>query len=391
MRRSRTPRNSCALPDGLTYGLLHYLNPDVDLTGADPAIGFNYLGRLGVSAAEQSDELWRVNPDSASAATTAAAIPMPLGHTVELNAGTIDTDAGPHLQATWTWATSVLDGEQVSRLSGLWFEALTGICAHVRRGGGGLTPSDIAPARLTQQQIDELCRQDRVADILPLTPLQQGLLFHASTAGGNADDLYAMQLDITITGPLDLDRLRAAVHTVVNRHPNLAARFCRQFDAPVQVLLANPSVPWRYYESDSEERIQQICAADRSAVCDLTEPPAFRVVLIRAADGVHRCVLTNHHIVLDGWSLPILAQEIFAGYFGQRLPVAGSYRRFVAWLAEQDVDAARAAWRQALAGFDTPTPVARARATTGIDKMLSPPRSKKESSMPTSSRPRIWA
>ena len=86
----------------------------------------------------------------------AAAVPMPLAHTVELNAGTVDTEAGPHLQANWTWAPSALDQAQVTRLSRLWFEALAGICAHVRAGGGGLTPSDIAPARLSQQQIDEL-------------------------------------------------------------------------------------------------------------------------------------------------------------------------------------------------------------------------------------------
>jgi len=66
-------------------------------------------------------------------------------------------------------------------------------------------------------------------------------------------------------------------------------------------------------------------------------------------------VLTNHHIVLDGWSLPILARDIFAGYYGQRLPAAGSYRRFVTWLAERDHEAARAAWREVLADFDTPT------------------------------------
>ena len=144
---------------------------------------------------------------------------MPLVHTVELNAGTVDTDAGPQLHADWTWAPSALDRAAVSRLSRLWFEALAGICAHVRRGGGGLTPSDIAPARLSQQQIDELQRQYEVADMLPLTPLQQGLLFHASTAQGNDDDVYAVQLDITVTGPLDPHRLRDAVHTVVNRHP----------------------------------------------------------------------------------------------------------------------------------------------------------------------------
>ena len=66
-------------------------------------------------------------------------------------------------------------------------------------------------------------------------------------------------------------------------------------------------------------------------------------------------VLTNHHIVLDGWSMPILLREIFAGYYGQRLPAAASYRRFVTWLAGRDLDAAHAAWREVLAGFDTPT------------------------------------
>ena len=60
--------------------------------------------------------------------------------------------------ANWKWAPSALDDEQVGRLSRLWFEALTGICAHVRHGGGGLTPSDLAVARLSQQQIDELER-----------------------------------------------------------------------------------------------------------------------------------------------------------------------------------------------------------------------------------------
>ena len=84
---------------------------------------------------------------------------MPLAHTVELNASTVETDTGPFLHAAWNWASSALDKTQVSRLSRLWFEALTGICAHVRSGGGGLTPSDLTLAGLSQQQIDELERQ----------------------------------------------------------------------------------------------------------------------------------------------------------------------------------------------------------------------------------------
>ena len=92
----------------------------------------------------------------------------------------------------------------------------------------------------------------RIADVLPLTPLQQGLLFHASTAQGSGDDVYAVQLDITVTGALDPHRLRDAVHTVVTRHPNLAARFSDQFDEPVQIIPADPVAPWRYVELDAD-------------------------------------------------------------------------------------------------------------------------------------------
>ena len=128
----------------------------------------------------------------------------------------------------------------------------------------------------------------------------------------------------------------------------------------MQIIPADPETPWRYVELDSgdsdvEEQIQRVCAAERAAVCDLADAPAFRAALIRIAEDRHRFVLTNHHIVIDGWSLPILLQEIFAGYYGHRLPAAAPYRNFVTWLAGRDIDAARAAWREVLAGFDTPT------------------------------------
>ncbi|WP_155768353.1 non-ribosomal peptide synthetase, partial [Mycobacterium colombiense] len=348
-----------ALPDGLTYGLLRYLNTEVDLDGPDPVIGFNYLGRLAAGA-DLSEDLWRVSEDSLSSAAVATAVAMPLAHTVELNAGTMDTEAGPNLHANWRWAPSALTDQQVNRLSQLWFEALAGICAHVRAGGGGLTPSDIAPARLDQQQIDELCRQHQIADVLPLSPVQQGLLFHSSFAQ-ELEDLYAVQLGITVSGSLDPQRLRDAVQTVVNRHPNLAARFLDEFGEPVQIIPAEPVMAWNYLElsgGDVDEQVEQLSAAERTAVCDLAGQPAFRAALIRTAPDRHRFLLTIHHIVIDGWSLPVLMREVFAGYYGERLPAPPSYRSYLTWLAAQDRAGAQAAWGEALDGFEAPTLVA---------------------------------
>ncbi|WP_040631876.1 non-ribosomal peptide synthetase, partial [Mycobacterium colombiense] len=346
-----------ALPDGLSYGLLRYLNPQSGLADPDPVIGFNYLGRLGGGAAGLSDDVWQPSPNSPSLSSAAAALGLPLPHTVELNAGTIDTEDGPHLRANWTWASSALTHDQATRLSRLWFEALAGICAHVRRGGGGLTPSDITPARLNQRQIDQLERRYDVADILPLTPLQQGLLFHATATQGAAD-VYAVQLTITLRGALDSQRLHRAVHTVITRHPNLAARFDSEFGDPLQIVPAAPDLAWQYVEirdGDVEERVYQLCAAERVAARSLGEEPPFRTALIRTAGDEYRFVLTVHHIVMDGWSLPVLLREIFACYYGSRLPAVAPYRSFVTWLADRDLPAARLAWREALDGFDTPT------------------------------------
>ncbi|OBK50779.1 hypothetical protein A5655_24950 [Mycobacterium sp. 1081908.1] len=348
-----------ALPAGVTYGLLRYLNSDVDLGGPDPPIGFNYLGRLGTAGNGMGD-VWRICHDSPAVLGTAAAVPMPLMHTVELNALIVDTDIGPQLRADWNWASSKLDGAQINRLSLLWFEALREISAHVVAGGGGFTPSDIVLIRLSQAQIENLEGRYRISDVLPLTPLQRGLLVHTSDPHG-ATDPYVVQLDIALSGPLDPQRFHAAVQTVVTRHPNVAARFVfQERDEPAQVILADPVVPWWFIDLSgdgphAEARIEALCVAERAALAGLAGQCPLRAVLIRTGTEDHRLVLTNHHIVLDGWSLQILLREIMAAYGGQALPAPVPYRSFVAWLTDQDVEAARNAWRDLFTGFTEPT------------------------------------
>ena len=135
-----------------------------------------------------------------------------------------------------------------------------------------------------------------------------------------------MQLDITIdrpTGPRTgcarpCTPWSTAIPTWPPDSANVSTNRCRS-SPPI------PWSPWQYVElatedPDVDEQIQRLCAAERAAVCDLAHQPALRAALIRTADDRHRFVLTNHHIVLDGWSLPILLQEIFASYYGQRLP-----------------------------------------------------------------------
>ena len=131
-----------AVPDGYTYGVLRYLNGEVDLAGPDPPIGFNYLGRVGGSQDSSiAGEGWRMTGAGALFADAArGGWPMPLGHTVGVNVITLDTDTGPQLQATWTWASSKIAAAQMDALSRLWFEALAGICTYVRPRWGRIHP-----------------------------------------------------------------------------------------------------------------------------------------------------------------------------------------------------------------------------------------------------------
>ncbi|WP_139802017.1 non-ribosomal peptide synthetase, partial [Mycobacterium angelicum] len=354
-----------AVPDGLTYGLLRYLNTEVELAGPDPSIGFNYLGRLGVATdSTLPEDMWQIAGEGPAFSDPArAAIPMALAHTVALNAVTVETKVGPQLQANWTWAPAKLDRADIARINQLWFEALSGICAHVHSGGHGLTPSDVALTGLNQQQIDELEQQYQIADILPLTPLQQGLLFHAQRSDESRQDgtdPYLPQISIGLTGGINRERLREAVQTVINRHPNVGARFViDRFPQPLQIILADPIVGWRYVDlagkEGQDEHIQQICADERAAVMDLAHESPFRAALIRTAPDQYRLVVTNHHIVLDGWSLPIVLGEILTSYDMHPLPAPAAYRSFVCWLAARDHDRARTVWGRLLSGLTAPT------------------------------------
>src|SRR5712691_7572210 len=208
----------------------------------------------------------------------------------------------------------------------------------------------------------------QVEDILPLSPLQEGLLFHAHY-DAQAHDVYTVQLVLALQGPLDREALAAAVHALVQRHAILRAAFRHEnLSRPVQVILRRVAPPWHSIDlsllnaADRKQRLAGILAADRAERFDLTSPPLVRFTLIRLAADDHRLVLTNHHIVMDGWSLLVLVQELLTLYAhngdARALPRVTPYRDFLAWIAAQDRVAATAAWREALAGLEQGTRLA---------------------------------
>lgn len=203
-------------------------------------------------------------------------------------------------------------------------------------------------------------------DVLPLTPLQEGMLFHALYDQA-AIDVYTAQFVLTLEGTVDPAALRAAVAALLRRHANLRVGFLHEdLDQPVQAVAAQVPVPLRTYDLTAGEgpggvadRLREFLAADRVRRFDLADPPLMRFALLRTGADRHRLVMTSHHLLLDGWSLPLLLSELFELYArhgdDSALPRVTPYRNYLAWLAGQDRAAALDAWRTALAGLEGPT------------------------------------
>ncbi|MCD0448729.1 amino acid adenylation domain-containing protein [Actinocorallia sp. API 0066] len=195
-------------------------------------------------------------------------------------------------------------------------------------------------------------------DILPLSPLQQGFFFHAKY---DDQDVYTAQLVLDMEGPLDVAALRRAAETLLRRHGNLRAAFTDEgVSRPVQLVPREVALPWEEMELDDEEA-RALVLAERTRRFDLMEPPLLRFVLVKLEGDRHKLVFTNHHILLDGWSTPVLATELFALYLAggdEGLPRPTPYKNYLRWLAGQDRKAAEAAWQDALSGLEDATLVA---------------------------------
>ncbi|WP_424889141.1 amino acid adenylation domain-containing protein [Streptomyces sp. XH2] len=352
-----------SLPDdGTGYGLLRHLDPEAraELAAAPaPQLLFNYLGRF-----TSDDSLWSAAGDAIAATADPA---MPALHALEIGAFVHDRPAGPELTAVLTWPEGVLTEDAVRDVADRWFRALDTLTAHAARpGAGGLTPSDVPLAGLGQAALDRLqAARPGTEDVLPLSPLQDGLLFHSlyETA---ADDPYTSVTGLDLTGPLDEAALRRAVDAVVARHPALRAGFDHtSTDRPLQTIAGRAGVPWTVHDltgtpADAlDAAVDAAETAEATAPFDLTRPPLLRCALLRLGDERHRLVLTRHHIVMDGWSTPVVLREIISAYAAggdaSALPPAASYADHLAWLARQDETAHAAAWAAALDGLTAPT------------------------------------
>ncbi len=323
---------------GIGYGLLRYLNDESAPQLRDlpvPEISFNYLGQLDQMLDEPA--LFSLVSGTRRGNRHSSARRSQL---LEINAHV----SNQRLQVDWNYSSGFHRQQTIENLSQRFVQTLRTLISKLQTG-----------------ETDE--------DLYPLSPLQQGMLFHSAYAPGST--IYIGQLSFALQGKLDVSAFTEAWRRAVARHEILRTSFVwEDREEPLQRVSRDVAAPLEFFDwsefsqADQETRIDALLEADRRRGFDPAVAPLLRLKLLQLGDESYRFVWTHHHLLLDGWSIALLLEEIFADYEALRRGVdrqlsrARQYRDYIAWLRRQDTARANSFWRAYLEGFQALTPLA---------------------------------
>ncbi|MGZ4954747.1 MAG: amino acid adenylation domain-containing protein [Methylobacter sp.] len=352
--------------NGIGYGLLRYLGDEK--TGAElnqqPAaqIIFNYLGRLDSALPGNSPYRLAVEDSGAGIAAN------------NRRAHEIDVIAKIQqgiLQLSFKYNSVRFNGKTIEILGHAFLRNLQNLIRHCQLPGiGGYTPSDFPLAHISQQELDGLVLTPaRIDDIYPLTPLQQGLVFHSLYA--EESGVYCIFLGCRLDGAINVAAFKQAWQQTIDRHSILRTGFLvKNSDMPLQFVHRNGGplpwfeLDWQHLSKEQQrQHWQDFQTVEWQAGFDFAKPPLMRLTLIRCSDDRHYFAWSFHHLLQDGWSMSLILKDVFDCYQDlsagreSRLPAAKPYRNYIEWMQRQDMTAAETYWRNTLAGFAAPTPL----------------------------------
>lgn len=218
---------------------------------------------------------------------------------------------------------------------------------------------------------DEKNSKSNIEDIYELTPMQQGMLYHTLYTEGS--DVYIEQFIYSLAGDLDKVLFKKAWEKVISRHGALRTSFqWKGISKPVQLVNREVEMIWSdtdWSQPDSNQQeieFNNFIKADREKVFSLEKPPLMRFNLIDLGNHTYKFIWTFHHILMDGWSYPVIQKEVFEIYRDLKenkdteLPRPASFKEYILWLNQKnqkDKTVSDKFWIKELTGLDSPTPM----------------------------------
>ncbi|MDJ0839477.1 MAG: amino acid adenylation domain-containing protein [Acidobacteriota bacterium] len=341
---------------GLGYGLLRHLNENKQQRFEDeskPQISFNYLGRFGGSGG-QGESLLSFTGDGAGSdqpADAERAFPLEI----------VAVSAEERINLFYSYSGEMLDTALVEDLAHRHLTKLRNLIEHcLQPGAGGRTPSDFPMVEMTQAEVDRLLlAHPQVDAVYPAMGLQAGMLFHAAMSPHST--VYKQQLSMFLPGSLDVECYQQAWQQVIDRHESLRTLFVESDRGFLQVVLHRWQPPWTVSAVNSRDEFKALAHTQLIAEQQLDRAPASRFGLYTQGDEGAWFLWTHHHVNLDGWSIPVIMDEVSTIYLALKrgeaaaLPPAIPYEDYVRWFQSQDPRQAENHWRVLLEDFDQPT------------------------------------
>ena len=350
---------------GINYGIIRYLSghPDASCLNANPEISFNYLGQF--DQVLQHSAL-RVSPYSTGLSMNEN---QPRQSVLDFN-GMI---AGGRLILTLSYSGRQYRTKTMEQFAGILKASLQNVIRHcVSQEHVSLTPSDILLKDITIEELEQLLEQTRewgeVENIYPLTPMQKGMLFHSlydSNSGA-----YFQQTRFDLHGELDVDSFSKSLDEVSQRYDIFRTNFYRGWkDQPLQIIFTNKKIGFTFEdlremnETEQNDWIRLSAEKDKMRGFDLAKDELMRLTILRTCEARYHVIWSFHHILMDGWCLPLITKEIFEHYTAilqqrpaERPPVT-PYSQYIEWLIQQDEAEAGRYWKQVLEGYGEQTVV----------------------------------
>jgi amino acid adenylation domain-containing protein/non-ribosomal peptide synthase protein (TIGR01720 family) len=352
---------------GIGYGVLKYLtSSQTDSPGPEdsksvmhpslePEISFNYLGQFDKAQGEGFMDSSMPVGDTVSPWTTS---------TFKLEINGMITDGT--LKLEFGYNPNLYFPETIGRLTERFHHHLLGCLEHCIAANEQWTPSDYSMEKLSFEELNTIHQTwnpKAVQSMSYLSPMQEGMLFHYLK--DKSSPVYFEQIDFQLEGSVDLECLEKGINDLVQKHEVFRTVFLYEgLNRPVQLVLKDRTLN-AYYEDISHlpeakraDYVNSFKKKDRDAGMDLMADHLIRFALIRTAEQQYHLIWSFHHILIDGWCLGLVLNDLLEMYRyrlnQEEIPVSNAtpYADYIHWLEGLDREEARDYWKAALEGYD---------------------------------------
>ncbi|WP_255668415.1 non-ribosomal peptide synthetase [Brevibacillus daliensis] len=353
---------------GIGYGILRYLSPFELKAIRKPDISFNYLGQFDENISGENFTLSDISPGDSVSKDSGRLYPLNISAMV----------LHKQFSLTLSYIREEFTDETVEGLLQRYIESLKLIIDHcISQEHVEITASDLTDENISWEELAPNFKQiDNLKRIYPLTPMQEGLLFHSMADKGK---YYHVNMELRVIGALNEELFNKSFMELVARHDVFRTNFdSNSFKENMQIVYKSREAELTYLDIrdlqvDKEAYIEQLVIEDRKRGFDLFKDILIRLFVVRMNEQEYSLILSNHHIILDGWSFGIISSELFHIYsrlLRNSLVEAKKvrpYEEYIKWIGSQDKTAALNYWSTYLKGYDTTIeiPFKKASATQG--------------------------